>query len=191
MDTANEIWFYDTKTKPYGIFSNFYVCENFKYNNKEYFHSEGYFQAEKFQGFLSNSADRRYSKLIAYQNTAGKSAVLARQKPSNLNYKWAQDLKVIIDKSIENGVCIRPDWENIKDNIMRRAVFIKFSASELFRTILIDTGDKLLFEHTHGDLFEYRKNKGSKCPKMPQTKSQFDQVKRILKDGKYYIHFEK
>lgn len=151
MDTNNEIWFYDTKNKPYGVFSNFYSCKKFTYNNKEYFHSEGYFQAEKFQGFFSNSVDRKYSKLIAYQNTAGKSAVLARQKPSNMNYKWAQDLKIIIDKSIENGVCMRPDWENIKDNVMRRAVFIKFNSNEPFKNILIDTGDKLLFEHTHRD----------------------------------------
>jgi hypothetical protein len=39
--------------------------------------------------------------------------------------------------------------------------------------------------------FEHRPNKGQKRPQMPQTKVQFDQVKRILKNGNnYYKDFD-
>src|SRR5947207_15448084 len=39
LKNNNEIWFYDQKEKPYGIFSNFFLCK-IKYNNIEYLHSE-------------------------------------------------------------------------------------------------------------------------------------------------------
>lgn len=146
---------YDTKSKPYGIFSNFYE-RKITYNNIEYFTSEGYFQAEKFLGYLSNSADRNYSKLISDQKTGGKAAMLARQK-CTMNYGWTQDLKILIDKSIKDGVYMRPDWENIKDNVMRRAVFIKFTILQndggVKSCILLETENKLIFEHTHRDKY--------------------------------------
>lgn len=37
-----EIWFYDQKDRPYGVFSNFYPCK-ITINNATYYHSEGYF----------------------------------------------------------------------------------------------------------------------------------------------------
>ena len=70
MENQNEIWFYDTKDKPYGVFSNFYPCK-LKYNDIIYINSEGYYQAEKFKGpdcnkkrirIFCNYTDSKYGK---------------------------------------------------------------------------------------------------------------------------------
>ena len=48
---------------------------------------------------------------------------------------------------------MRKDWEAIKDNVMRRAVYLKFSQNSKLKDVLIGTDDKLLFEHTFRDLY--------------------------------------
>lgn len=63
MENQNEIWFYDTKDKPYGVFSNFYPCK-LKYNDIIYNNSEGYYQAEKFKGPDSTKKELEYSVII-------------------------------------------------------------------------------------------------------------------------------
>lgn len=152
MENQNEIWFYDTKDKPYGVFSNFYPCK-LKYNDIIYNNSEGYYQAEKFKGPDSTKKELEYSVIIQTQNTGNKSAQLARQTIPRQPYKWAQELKLLIQESIKNNVKMRKDWEAIKDNVMRRAVYLKFSQNSKLKDVLIGTDDKLLFEHTFRDLY--------------------------------------
>ena len=147
-----EIWFYDTKDKPYGVFSNFYLI-NIKYGNKTYPTSEAYFQAEKYKGVGASKINIEYAKLIESQNTGNKAAILARQVVPNVPYKWATELRVIVNNYKEKGVKIRGDWESIKDNVMRRAVYQKFSQHSNLKEILLQTEDKLIFEHTHRDLY--------------------------------------
>jgi N-glycosidase YbiA len=48
---------------------------------------------------------------------------------------------------------MRPDWEKIKDEIMYKGVFAKFSQRPKLRQILLDTGDAELVEHTNNDSY--------------------------------------
>ena len=157
---SGEIWFYSDKERPYGVFSNFYPV-TLKITNslgeiKEYPNSEAYFQAEKFTGPDATEDQLEYAELIRSQNTGNKAAVLARQKKPYRAYQeaqWVRDLWQIIQDYQARGVTIRSDWEDVKDNVMRRVVYQKFAQSELLRKILLDTGDKLIFEHTHRDSY--------------------------------------
>ncbi len=149
----NEILFYDPKEKPYGAFSNFYRSQ-ITLSDMTYNDSESYYQSEKFKGRYSTVSDTEYANLIKDQSTAGKSKILAVQNPKKLPpYKWAQLLKPLIIDSISNGVKIRNDWEEVKDHVMRRAVYLKFSQNLELKKVLISTLDKKLVEHTFRDSY--------------------------------------
>ncbi|XXU29304.1 NADAR family protein [Sorangium sp. So ce887] len=46
---------------------------------------------------------------------------------------------------------LRPDREQVKDDIMREVVLAKFTQHEEFRRAPLDTGDAELVEHTTND----------------------------------------
>jgi ribA/ribD-fused uncharacterized protein len=46
---------------------------------------------------------------------------------------------------------IRPDWEAVKDKVMRRAVQRKFEVHADIRAILLNTGDELIVEAAQQD----------------------------------------
>src|SRR5213079_62586 len=48
---------------------------------------------------------------------------------------------------------LRPDWERVKDAIMREAVYAKFTQHDDLRAVLLGTGDALLVEHTENDSY--------------------------------------
>ncbi len=48
---------------------------------------------------------------------------------------------------------LRPDWETVKDGVMRTAVLAKFSQHPEIREILLSTGDAQLVEHTTNDRY--------------------------------------
>lgn len=147
-----EIWFYDHKEKPYGVFSNF-AETSFTVEGRTYPTSEAYFQSKKFEGPDSSPADLEYAKLVASQNTGNKSAILARQAKPIQNYKWAKDLWDIIQTYSKRGVKMRSDWDKVKNNVMRVAVYHKFNQNPKIKQILLSTGSKPLFEHTHRDMY--------------------------------------
>jgi ribA/ribD-fused uncharacterized protein len=145
----NEIWFYDPK-KPYGVFSNFKETK-MVIDGVIYYNSEAYFQSKKFTGPDATPADLEYANLIASQKTGGKPAILARQKKPTQNYPWAKELWVTIQEYQKKGVSMRPDWDKVKDNVMRCAVYNKFAQNLKFKKVLLDTGNAQLFEHTFRD----------------------------------------
>lgn len=117
------IYFYSTKEVPYGCFSNF-SAHGFTLDGEWWPTSEHYFQAQKFVG--SNDADevrRAASPMIAAR--MGRS----RSRP------------------------LRPDWNEVKDDVMRRAVRAKFEAHPDIRAILLSTGDEELIEKTTDDYY--------------------------------------
>jgi ribA/ribD-fused uncharacterized protein len=138
--------FYGEK-EAYGEFSNFYPAP-FTLNGIRYPTSEHYFQAQKFLGPNSSPRDHEYARLIISQNTPNKTKVLAGQKIGG-GYKWRTDLNEIIRAYPD--VQIRPDWEQVKDNIMRTAVFQKFLQNLTLLTKLLSTDNKILVEHTNRD----------------------------------------
>jgi ribA/ribD-fused uncharacterized protein len=48
---------------------------------------------------------------------------------------------------------LRADWEQVKDAIMYQVVLAKFTQHPALRTLLLDTGDQCIIEHTHRDAY--------------------------------------
>jgi len=139
------ISFYDPK-HAFGEFSNYYASP-ILIDGIHYPTVEHYFQAQKFAGSLR---DLEYSELIAKQSTPNKAKILANQQRGG-GYKWRTDLNAIIDAYAD--VSIRPDWENVKDNVVRKGVFQKFYQNPQLKQILLSTGNAELAEHTNRDTY--------------------------------------
>jgi ribA/ribD-fused uncharacterized protein len=117
------IYFYSQRDEPYGCFSNF-SPHGFELDGVWWPTSEHFFQAQKFAGTPHVEAIRRAaSPMIAAH--MGR----ARKRP------------------------LRPDWDEVKDDIMRRAVLRKFETHEGIRAVLLSTGDEQLAEKTTGDYY--------------------------------------
>jgi ribA/ribD-fused uncharacterized protein len=107
----------------YGEFSNF-SPHPLIVNGKTRPTSEHYFQAQKFAGTEHEEVVRRAkSPMIAAR--LGRS----RERP------------------------LRPDWEEVKDDIMREALRAEFTQHEQLRSWLLGTGDAELVEHTRNDAY--------------------------------------
>lgn len=153
---TDEVWYYSPKVEPYGVFSNLYPLKEYIVDlesNTTYFCSSVYFQSMKFKGSSSllESASRRYADVIGIQDSGMKATMLARQSMPRINDPWVEPIKSLITSSIKEGVTMRKDWDEIKDNVMRRAVFKKFHGKKKFEEALLSTSSKKIFEHAHGD----------------------------------------
>jgi ribA/ribD-fused uncharacterized protein len=107
----------------FGCFSNF-SPHPIKLKGKLWPTSEHFFQAQKFAG-TEHEEKIRLAKSPMIAARMGRS----RQRP------------------------LRPDWEAVKDDIMRRAVLAKFTQHPELRAILLTTGDARLIEHTKKDSY--------------------------------------
>jgi ribA/ribD-fused uncharacterized protein len=107
----------------YGCFSNFWRAP-IVLDGQTWPTSEHYFQAQKFAGTTRAELIRRAaSPMIAAR--LGRS----RRHP------------------------LRPDWERVKDGLMRAAVLAKFRRHDDLRAVLLSTGGALLVEHTDNDSY--------------------------------------
>jgi hypothetical protein len=107
----------------YGCFSNF-SRHPITLNGKVWPTSEHYFQAQKFAG-------TEHEEEVQRASGPGEAARMGRERRRPL----------------------RPDWEEVKDDIMREAVLAKFSQHDDLRQTLLDTGDEELVEHTTNDSY--------------------------------------
>jgi ribA/ribD-fused uncharacterized protein len=107
----------------YGCFSNF-ARYPLELKGKVWPTSEHYFQAQKFTG-------TRYEEEIRLAKTPKIAAEMGRDRKKPL----------------------RPDWETVKDDVMREAVLAKFTQHSELRKILLDTGEVMLVEHTANDSY--------------------------------------
>ncbi len=108
---------------PYGEFSNFALFPIFL-DGEVYQTSEHYYQSHKF-------LDEEIISKIKNAPSAYLSA------------KWARELKKEY----------RPDWEEVKDSIMEKAVYAKFTDYTILKKLLLSTGSAKLFEHTQNDCY--------------------------------------
>ena len=109
--------------EPYGEFSNF-SPHAIELKGRIWPTSEHYFQAQKFAGTEHEQAVRlARSPMIAAR--MGRS----RQRP------------------------LRTDWEKVKDDIMREALAAKFAQHLALRSLLLQTADTELIEHTRNDSY--------------------------------------
>ncbi|KAG0231016.1 hypothetical protein BGW41_002350 [Actinomortierella wolfii] len=110
----------------FGEFSNFYPSP-FDLDGKTWPTTEHYFQAQKF----AHLEDQTYVEKVRNAASASEAARLGRQR------KWP----------------LRPDWEEVKDDIMRKCVLEKFLQHPNLWEVLDSTGDRKLIEHTRNDSY--------------------------------------
>jgi ribA/ribD-fused uncharacterized protein len=117
------IYFYIEHEKPYGCFSNF-SAHGFVLDDLYWPTSEHYFQAQKFVGTPHLEAVQR-----AYSPKAAANMGRDRTRP------------------------LRPDWQQVKDEIMRKAVLCKFQTHRDIREILLGTGEVAIVENAPCDYY--------------------------------------
>ena len=107
----------------YGCFSNF-SQHGFALDDKFWKTSEHYFQAQKFAG-TDHEEELRMAKTPKDVANMGRE----RKRP------------------------LREDWEEVKDDVMRKAVLRKFETHKDIREILLSTGDEEIIENAKGDYY--------------------------------------
>ncbi len=117
------IYFYSARENPYGCFSNF-SPHGVELDGQWWPTTEHYFQAQKFAG-------TPYTENVRLASSAKQAAEIGRDRKLPL----------------------RPDWEQVKDDVMRRAVLHKFETHASIRQILLDTGDDPIIENAPHDYY--------------------------------------
>ncbi len=117
------IYFYSPKEPEFGCFSNF-SRHGFELDSVYWPTSEHYFQAQKFVGTPHVEAIRGAS-------TPKQASEMGRDRTRPL----------------------RADWEQVKDDVMRRAVLRKFEGHADIKAVLVSTGDALIVENAPGDYY--------------------------------------
>jgi ribA/ribD-fused uncharacterized protein len=117
------IYFYSSTENSYGCFSNF-SRHGFELDGVYWPTSEHFFQAQKFVG-------TPYAETIRQAKTPKQAAEMGRDPARPL----------------------RADWEQVKDDVMRRGVLRKFETHADIRSVLLSTGDELIVENAPGDYY--------------------------------------
>ncbi|WP_066424752.1 NADAR family protein [Anabaena sp. 4-3] len=115
--------YFYTARENYGCFSNF-SPHGFMLDNLYWYTSEHYFQAQKFVGTI-------HLEQIRLAKTPKAAANMGRDRKRPL----------------------RDDWEQVKDNIMRKAVLRKFETHADIREILLSTGNEEIVENSPIDYY--------------------------------------
>jgi ribA/ribD-fused uncharacterized protein len=125
MDEASgeTIYFY-SKTTTYYELSNF-SPHGFSLDGTYWPTVEHYFQAQKFP------AQPAYQEQIRRARSPKDAKALGRSRK----------------------VLLRPDWEEVKDEIMRRALRAKFLAKPELAALLLETGERALIENAPSDYY--------------------------------------
>jgi ribA/ribD-fused uncharacterized protein len=110
-------------SEPYGEFSNF-SPHPIQLRKRLWSTSEHYFQAQKFAGTEHEETIRQ-----------AKSPMIAARLGRSRAYP------------------LRPDWETVKDDIMREALLAKFTQHAKLKPLLLSTGGADLVEHTKNDRY--------------------------------------
>jgi ribA/ribD-fused uncharacterized protein len=117
------IYFYSTREAPYGCFSNF-SSHGIEMDGQWWPTTEHYFQAQKFAG-------TPYTEKVRLATSPKQAAEIGRDR----------------------RLPLRPDWERVKDDVMRRAVLRKFETHAQIREILLATGEEDIVENTKHDYY--------------------------------------
>lgn len=117
------IYFYSVREQPYGCFSNF-SPHGIELDGLWWSTTEHYFQAQKFTEPAPVAAIRQ-------AKTPKEAARIGRERQYPL----------------------RGDWEQVKDDVMQRAVLRKFETHAEIREILLSTGEEAIVENAPGDYY--------------------------------------
>ncbi|MBV8882415.1 MAG: NADAR family protein [Chroococcidiopsidaceae cyanobacterium CP_BM_RX_35] len=119
------IYFYKVD-EPYGCFSNF-SPHGIQLQSKYWSTVEHYYQAQKFMG----TVDAALIPIIHAAPTPAEAALLGRDCTRQ----------------------VRPDWEQVKIQVMRTAVLKKFLTHADIAVMLISTGNQLIVENSPTDYY--------------------------------------
>jgi ribA/ribD-fused uncharacterized protein len=117
------VYFYSARDAEFGCLSNF-SPHGFELDGLYWPTSEHYFQAQKFAGTRHVEEVRR-----------------------------ARTPKLAANMGRERNRPLRSDWEQVKDDLMRKAVLRKFETHAEIRAILLGTGDEEIVEAAPGDYY--------------------------------------
>ena len=117
------VYFYRQGEVPYGCFSNF-SHHAFDLDDHRWKTSEHYFQAQKF-------AETQFYDKVKAAETPAKAASIGRDRKLPL----------------------RVDWEEVKDDVMRRALYAKFTTHADLKEILLSTKNDQIVEKTTTDYY--------------------------------------
>lgn len=119
----NTIMFYRKAEGPYGAFSNF-AGPGFTLDGREWRSVEHYYQAQKFAG-------TEYEERIRLVPSPMAAAKMGRSRK----------------------YLLRPDWESVKEDIMRRALEARFTQNPSLKRLLLSTGDATIVENSPIDSY--------------------------------------
>ena len=117
------VWFYSIKDEEHGYLSNF-AHYPIDLDDRTWPTTEHYFQAQKFAGTTHEHEIRKAP-------TPGAAARMGRSRKRPL----------------------RKDWEEVKEEVMRKALLAKFHQHGDIREKLLSTGCAKLVEHTTNDSY--------------------------------------
>lgn len=151
----DQVLFYKSG-EPYYEFSNFYKPTTLTIDGKSWPTTEHYFQAMKFYN-PSSKRDMEYVNIIQLTDGPMKAAILGRQKEKG---GFAGDWKVNKETDTRtlntvikeySDVKLRSDWDDVKVDIMRKALTAKFTQNADLAKLLKETGGKMLIESSPKD----------------------------------------
>ncbi len=117
------IYFYSDREEPYGGFSNF-SRHGFTLDGRYWPTSEHYFQAQKFVG-------TEHEEIV-------------RESPAP---------KIAAERGRERSRPLRGDWNEVKEDVMRRALQAKFATHLSLQELLLSTGEEEIVENAPGDYY--------------------------------------
>lgn len=126
LETHDEIYFYSHRSGKYACFSNFYPA-TFNENGVIFNCSEQYFMYQKCLLF-----DPENKELLA--------KILASTDPAKIKNFGRQV------KNFNEHI-----WKNSRESAMYSAVTLKFSQNSKLKKILLDSGNKMLYEASQQD----------------------------------------
>jgi ribA/ribD-fused uncharacterized protein len=122
-DINGPIYFY-SKSNQFYEFSNFSPY-GFEIDSLFWPTVEHYFQAQKFPEHPVYQAEIRRARSCKHAKELGRS----------------------------KAVPLRPDWEVVRDDVMRRALLAKFRTHRLIRDLLVATDERELIENAPSDYY--------------------------------------
>jgi ribA/ribD-fused uncharacterized protein len=146
--------FFWRENEAFGELSNlFAMSEPLLYENKSYPTSEHLYQSLKFNYSGASSEQLEYAEKIRLAKTPTQAKILASQQVAGGGYAWRTALNPVIELYRAKGVQVRPDWDTVKVNVMRKVLLVKFESDQHCRNVLLSTANRTLVEHTSTDKF--------------------------------------
>lgn len=142
LEAPNEIRFYGRNYPAHREFSNFYLV-NLQIDGKEWDSVEHYYQAMK-----TADPDEQEDIRVGYKLGTTQGLRIGMLKADNLT----RDSSPGFSKKQGRDCQMRENWEDMKEDVMRKALQAKFSRPDL-RAKLLLTGDALLIEASPTDYY--------------------------------------